>query len=609
MRPFVPGTPFPTDRFVGRRRELDELLSRIAHHGQSAAVIGEPRIGKTSLLEHLVSPAILAEIQPASPKRLLVAHVNAHSLVVDFDQARFWGDVLEQLEGSGAFDAMETPPGAAYRACKQKAFETRAMERLFKSLATAGFRLVVLIDEFDYLVDRCVVKHSEFFASLRALTIGAHRALALVVASRRSLAQLDELAREHVRSGSPYFNPIAEILLGPLSSEEVDELLRAAHDRFSHDDRRFIHDLSGGYPYLVQVAADALWKAYDGSNPDAAARRRAAGAALLRVASQTLDDIWGHWPPRMRYAFVSVAVEHLDAMGPHITWASSDGSSVGPVVDAASSPQELHALAEHGMIAANRNMPGGFGVRPIIFLVWSAVRLRSQAQSTRLWAHWIRQEGWDELLSPRRKQLWEGSLRERASVVRTEVELLLEANAALGNPNAAVDRPWTSPEPPLAASAGRPKRPLLLFYSYAEIDEPHRRQLDNHLAALKREGLLRTWWDQKVEPGHDYRTQIEANLARAHIVLLLVSADLLGAEGPWGEQLDRAMARHLRHQARVIPIRIRPADWGNLPHASLAALPSDGRAVIQWPNHDDAWVDVAAGIRRAVEEIEALVDG
>src|SRR5688572_136392 len=115
MNRLIRRPPFPSDRFIGRRRELDELISRILHHGQSAAVIGEPRIGKTSLLKHLTSPAALGEIPPSSPWRLLVSHVNAHSLEADFNQARFWSDVVEQHEGADVFDSAETPLGAAYR--------------------------------------------------------------------------------------------------------------------------------------------------------------------------------------------------------------------------------------------------------------------------------------------------------------------------------------------------------------------------------------------------------------------------------------------------------------------------------------------------------------
>jgi len=39
--------------------------------------------------------------------------------------------------------------------------------------------------------------------------------------------------------------------------------------------------------------------------------------------------------------------------------------------------------------------------------------------------------------------------------------------------------------------------------------------------------------------------------------------------------------------------------------AKLAALPVNWRAVTSWPNRDEAWTDVAQGIRRAVEAMTA----
>lgn len=35
--------------------------------------------------------------------------------------------------------------------------------------------------------------------------------------------------------------------------------------------------------------------------------------------------------------------------------------------------------------------------------------------------------------------------------------------------------------------------PINLFYSYALEDEPLRKELDDHLASLKREGLIAPW--------------------------------------------------------------------------------------------------------------------
>ena len=45
--------------------------------------------------------------------------------------------------------------------------------------------------------------------------------------------------------------------------------------------------------------------------------------------------------------------------------------------------------------------------------------------------------------------------------------------------------------------------------------------------------------------------------------------------------------------------------WQQTPFSSLQALPKDARAVSLWPNLDEAFVNVAEGIRQVAEEILA----
>lgn len=50
---------------------------------------------------------------------------------------------------------------------------------------------------------------------------------------------------------------------------------------------------------------------------------------------------------------------------------------------------------------------------------------------------------------------------------------------------------------------------------------------------------------------------------------------------------------------------LRACDWHGAPFGRLVAAPSDGRAVTSWPNHDEAFADVAHQIRKAAEEAHA----
>src|SRR6266571_2645464 len=66
--------------------------------------------------------------------------------------------------------------------------------------------------------------------------------------------------------------------------------------------------------------------------------------------------------------------------------------------------------------------------------------------------------------------------------------------------------------------------------------------------------------------------------------------------------MQRALERHQAGQARVMPILLRPVDWKGAPFARLQALPTNAKAITSWSNQDEAFADVAAGIRRAIED-------
>lgn len=65
--------------------------------------------------------------------------------------------------------------------------------------------------------------------------------------------------------------------------------------------------------------------------------------------------------------------------------------------------------------------------------------------------------------------------------------------------------------------------------------------------------------------------------------------------------MNRALKMHKDGTAQVVPIIVRPSDWHAAPFGKLQALPRDGKAITSWPNQDEAWLDVARGIRRTIE--------
>lgn len=142
-----------------------------------------------------------------------------------------------------------------------------------------------------------------------------------------------------------------------------------------------------------------------------------------------------------------------------------------------------------------------------------------------------------------------------------------------------------------------------IFFSYSHKDEELRNELEKHLALMKRQGLIETWYDRRIDAGENIHGKINENLEDADMVLLLVSADFLNSDYCFDVELKRAMEKHQQGTARVIPIILRPCDWHGSPFGGLRATPTDGKPVTAFPNQDEALAIVARDIREAVETI------
>ena len=163
----------------------------------------------------------------------------------------------------------------------------------------------------------------------------------------------------------------------------------------------------------------------------------------------------------------------------------------------------------------------------------------------------------------------------------------------------------TSTPRPEAPAAPKVVGPVRLFYSYSHKDEELRKELEEHLALLRRQGFVSGWHDRMIGAGEEWKGQLDKNLEEAQIILLLISPSFLASDYCYDVETKRALDRDDNGEAKVIPILLRPVDWEGAPFARLQGLPIDLRPVTTWPNRDEAFTNVALGIRRAVEAMTA----
>lgn len=251
--PFTFGNPIRDPaRFYGRSEEIRQIVNRLrssAH--ESTSVVGERRIGKTSLLKHLDNPAVAVGLGLPADEFCMV-YIDFQGLT-DITPQRFWQRVLRKMERAICLPDL-VPEIQEIR--KLEDFDLFDLEDLFETISAAGLTIVLLMDEFEYVTQNPNFS-TDFFGGLRALAI--HQNLPLVTATRRELV---DLCHSEEIKGSPFFNIFANVVLRPFSRAEVNEMLDgylAETDiNISPQEKELVIGLGGGYPFFIQMAGHYL---------------------------------------------------------------------------------------------------------------------------------------------------------------------------------------------------------------------------------------------------------------------------------------------------------------------------------------------------------------
>ena len=395
--PFLHGNPVLPAHFINRTRELRRIVNRTIT-GQSTAIVGEPRTGKTSLLEYLRARETRTDLYGHNASRLIFFYMDSQLLSANFTQSQFWQAALYPLYDEVIAGQDEnTRIAQAYQTCVENNFGNFVLERLIVLVEQAKYRLVLLLDEFDTLLHHPILNSAEFFGGLRSLVSRSRGALVLITASRQSLSVLNKETQQFNRTGSPYFNFLDEIVLGPFDNQAVFQLIARAGDRFDAEDHRFLTRVGGGHPYLLQVAAAALWEAYEEEdNPNT--RRKYAGDELFDNAA-IIGDTWRLWSKEMKKAFTSVALGHSTLLLGGKSFGLDELTRALPGLG-----PEMRALLRQGYIVEDTGYITGYRVRPEAFLWWLSEELIRTVRDDAGFEDWIRVQEWDGFVKTGEKQ-------------------------------------------------------------------------------------------------------------------------------------------------------------------------------------------------------------
>lgn len=158
-----------------------------------------------------------------------------------------------------------------------------------------------------------------------------------------------------------------------------------------------------------------------------------------------------------------------------------------------------------------------------------------------------------------------------------------------------------TPRPSATNSAGsQTVQPIEIFFSYAHEDEALMDVVRLQLVVRERLGEIVKWHDRMIPAGDAWRSKIDDRIERANVILLFMSPHFLASRYCYEVEGAVALRRHREGTARVIPVVLRACDWTVTPFGELQALPRDAIPITQWPDRDQASLDVARGIMESI---------
>ena len=261
------------DEFYGRKSEVSKIFSRIgSSKPQSVSLVGERKIGKSSLLNYLFHPKIRMKYlqRPNDYRFVFIDFQEKRDIGIPAFFQSIYAFLLDESKGGLALDVQPDYEG-------------------FKKVVTAydehGLNIIMLFDEFESITQNQKFD-TEFYSFLRSIANNYN--IGYVVSSGRNL---QTLCHSRAISDSPFFNIFSNITLQHFSQQEALELLSGPSQKsgFSLEYYApFIFDIAGYYPFFIQMACAALFE-YVSSNESIA------DATFERVQEDFLDEAKVHF--------------------------------------------------------------------------------------------------------------------------------------------------------------------------------------------------------------------------------------------------------------------------------------------------------------------------
>ncbi len=260
--------------FFGRDKELKYIQDRIGYREpQSVAIIGERRIGKSSLLTHLqysllsTEKKIGDETTNGKTPRLVSILLDPEEIATDHPEDITWSIIDELVsEEPNLLKYVQNYPDKSDKKRLPKRGSRIVLKNLLKDACKEGYRFVLLIDEFELLAENKELRKTRYLQYLRGLA--DNYKLAFVTSSRKELKDISySLVSDGLdKETSPFDNNFSQsVHLGLLEENECVNLINIpllnldSNKQFGPSEIEEIIALAGKHPYFLKIAAAHLF--------------------------------------------------------------------------------------------------------------------------------------------------------------------------------------------------------------------------------------------------------------------------------------------------------------------------------------------------------------
>jgi hypothetical protein len=270
------GAPVSTAEFVGRPDQIRAVRSRTfdSLEAASVSIVGPPRVGKSSLAKHVLDQFAVGK----NARGLTFVPIWITVSGFDSEQALFRElAYLTQvwLADQGIqIDRLRTRYDAVAGSVTWDDMRMH-LKTYLRQLRRSGFQVVAVLDEFD--AARNIFNRSAPFEFLRAIAYEPEVRVALITASRRTLAEIVIRSSAELSTFPQIFG--LPVTLGCFNERELSALI----ERSPYADQRIQAALlallsreTGGQPFLASMLLSVLherWAASAGPELDALPRQ------------------------------------------------------------------------------------------------------------------------------------------------------------------------------------------------------------------------------------------------------------------------------------------------------------------------------------------------